>query len=193
MAERTVRTDIIIAIHPKHVSNIVSRVKDHEYRKYLIPSSVLRIWIYETSPASAIKYVAQISPGKRPGEITNSLGLRNAEFNEGKLEHIVKYAYEIQNLLATPSPWTLQDLKAKGWLNGPPQKYCYVKESMMAALHNISLVKVFDSLTSPDVCDRDLGEVPGNNCGSSDERLLETKVVKSEGRCLAFILSGYSS
>jgi predicted transcriptional regulator len=147
MAEHTVKTDIIISIHPKHVSNIFSRVKDHEYRNYLIPSSVQRIWIYERSPTSAIKYVAQISQGKRPGEIINAKGLLNAEFNEGKLEDTAKYAYEILDLHATPYPWTLQELKAKGWLNDPPQKYCYIRESMMAALRDIALTELLVTLT----------------------------------------------
>lgn len=172
MAERTVKTDIIIAIHPKHVLNIVSRVKDHEYRNYLIPSSVRRIWIYETSPTSAIKYVAQISPGKRPGQVTNPLGLLNTEFNEGKLEHSSKYAYEILDLQAIPDPWTLQNLKDKGWLNGPPQKYCYVKESMIAAFRDMTMTKVFDTrIPDADVVEAGSPSKPtsGNVCEGSED------------------------
>ena len=148
MAGDTVKTDIIISIHPKHVANIASRLKDHEFRNYLLPGSVKRMWIYETSPTQAIKYVARISPGKRPGEITNIQGLNNASFNERKLEGS-KFAYEILELHATPAPWTLQELKARGWLNGPPQKYCYVKESMIDTLKGIELVKVFGTTALP--------------------------------------------
>jgi predicted transcriptional regulator len=171
MAGNTAKTDIIISIHPKHVANIASRLKDHEFRNYLLPSSVQRMWIYETSPTQAIKYVAQISPGKRPGEITNTRGLNNAAFNEGKLEDS-KFAYAILELHATPAPWTLQDLKAKGWLNGPPQKYCYVKESMIDALKGIELVKIFGTTSLPPVEMEETGNSEQAAC----------KAVKGESR-----------
>ncbi|KAH7019759.1 hypothetical protein EDB80DRAFT_207245 [Ilyonectria destructans] len=146
MALQVCKSDIIIAIHPKHVANIVSRIKNHEFRKYLLPAEVRRLWIYETSPASSVKYVATISAGKRPGEIHDSTGLRNDEFDEGRLEHRVKYAYEIHKLEALAAPISLSDLKRNGWLNGPPQKYCYVKQSMRQALSVTPLTLVFDSI-----------------------------------------------
>lgn len=142
MASNRGRTDIIIAIQPQHVANIISRVKDHEFRKYLIPQSVRRFWIYETSPASAIKYVAEVSAGKRPGEITNVNGLRNLDFNEGKFE--AKFAYEIIRLVKLDACITLDDLKTREWLNGPPQKYCYVKQEMKDALRTVSTTTIFD-------------------------------------------------
>lgn len=37
------RTDIFISIHPRHVANIVARVKNHEFRKYLLPPDVCRL------------------------------------------------------------------------------------------------------------------------------------------------------
>jgi hypothetical protein len=167
MAGDTIKTDIIISIHPKHVANIASRLKDHEFRNYLLPSSVQRMWIYETSPTQAIKYVARISPGKRPGETTNTRGLNNAAFNEGKLEDS-KFAYEILELHATPAPWTLQELKAKGLLNGPPQKYCYVKESMIDALKGIELVKVFGTTTLPPAEMRDTSNSEQATCEAAE-------------------------
>ncbi|KAK4168237.1 hypothetical protein QBC43DRAFT_296902 [Cladorrhinum sp. PSN259] len=137
MAPEVCKSDIIIAIHPKHVANIVSRVKNHEFRKYLLPA--------ETSPASSVKYVATISAGKRPGEIRDPNGLRNDEFDQGRLEHLVKYAYEIRRLEALTAPISLSDLKQNGWLNGPPQKYCYVKQSMRQAFNVAQTNLVFDS------------------------------------------------
>ncbi|PGH19867.1 hypothetical protein AJ80_03784 [Polytolypa hystricis UAMH7299] len=139
MAAGGVKSDIIIAVHPEHVAKIILRVKNHEFRKYLLPPHIKRLWIYETSPASAIKYVATISPGKQPGEICDSSSLRNDEFDQGMLEHLAKYAYEIQKLEALPKIITLSDLKQNGWLNGPPQKYCYVKEAMNHALSALPL------------------------------------------------------
>jgi len=137
--------DIIISIHPQHVANIVSRAKNHEFRNYLLPPSVKRLWIYETSPTSAVKYVATISHGKRPGEIRDPNGLRNDEFDRGDLEGRVKYGYEIRKLEELMSPYTLKDLKRNGWLNGAPQKYCFVKPSMDEALEAAPLRLVFDS------------------------------------------------
>jgi predicted transcriptional regulator len=148
MTAQVCKSDIIIAIHPRHIANIVSRVKNHEFRKHLLPVEVSRLWIYETSPASSVKYVATISPSKRPGEIHDPSGLRNDEFDQGKLEHLVKYAYEIRRLEALAAPVSLSDLKQNGWLNGPPQKYCYVKQAMRQALSVMSTNLLFDSTTS---------------------------------------------
>jgi hypothetical protein len=145
MADTVVKSDIVIAIHSQHVQSIVSRVKDHEYRKYLLPESVKRMWIYETSPTSAITHIAHISAGKQPGQVNNEHGLRNAEFNAGELDHLAKYAYEILDLRALPEPWTLQLLKTNGWLNGAPQKYCDVKQAMVDALEDLTLTIVFDA------------------------------------------------
>jgi hypothetical protein len=144
MALETLKTDIIISIHPQHVANIVSGAKDHEYRNYLLPHQVKRLWIYTTSPISAIQYVAEISHGKRPGSLTNEKGLKNAEFNQGKLESEAKYAYEILKLEVLAECITLNQLKANGWLGGPPQKYCYVKKPMAEALSGLQLTVVLD-------------------------------------------------
>ncbi|KAK7397759.1 hypothetical protein QQX98_012873 [Neonectria punicea] len=146
MASQVSKSDIIIAIHPRHIANIVSRIKNHEFRKYLLPAEVRRLWIYETRPASSVKYVATISAGKRPGEIQDLSGLRNDEFDEGRLEHRVKYAYEIHKLEALAAPISLSDLKRNGWLNGPPQKYCYVKPSMQQTMSDTPPTLVFDSI-----------------------------------------------
>lgn len=148
MAEPNPARDLILSIHPRHVANIVSRVKNHEFRNYLLPVSVKRLWIYETSPASAVRYVATISHGKRPGEIREPGGLRNDEFDRGDLEGRVKYAYEILKLEELDEPYTLATLKSYGWLGGAPQKYCFVKPGMAAALATASLRLLFDSIPS---------------------------------------------
>jgi len=101
----TPKTDIIISIHPKHVLNIINRSKNHEYRTYLLPATIEKIWIYQTAPISAITHVARISPGKLPGEITNLDGENNEDFNEGKLGG---YAYEILGLWEVKERWTVR-------------------------------------------------------------------------------------
>ncbi|CAH0038104.1 unnamed protein product [Clonostachys solani] len=137
------RRDIIISIHPKYVADIVSRVKNHEFRNYLLPASVKRLWIYETSPLSSIRYIATISHGKRPGEICNPDGQSNDEFDRGDLEGCAKYAYEILKLEQLPKSYSLNGLKIKGWLKGAPQKYCFLKPAMREAACTLPLQLLF--------------------------------------------------
>ena len=149
MAIATLKSDIIISIHPPHVANIVSGKKNHEFRKYLLPREVQRLWIYTTRPVSAIEYVAEISNGKQPGSITSEKGLKNKEFNQGKLAPLTKYAYEIRKLDKLAERITLKELKEKKWLNGPPQKYAYVKGPMAAALSGTRMIVVLDRRSAP--------------------------------------------
>ncbi|KAK3323883.1 hypothetical protein B0T19DRAFT_427142 [Cercophora scortea] len=152
MASTSLRSDIIISIHPQHVANIVSRVKNHEFRSYLLPSTVKRLWIYETSPASSIKFIATVSRGKRPGEIQDPNGLKNDEFDRGGGSGSgSKFAYEILKLEELPMTYSLDELKRRGWLNGAPQKYCFVKVAMDEALRAGPLRVVFDSAVAGDV------------------------------------------
>lgn len=43
-----VLTDVLLAIKPIHLANIVSRQKNHEYRNYRLRDGVTRLWLYET-------------------------------------------------------------------------------------------------------------------------------------------------
>lgn len=58
-------TDVLLAIKPVHLANIISREKNHEYRKYRLADDVTRLWLYETSEGgtgrSSITYVLVIS------------------------------------------------------------------------------------------------------------------------------------
>ena len=40
----TVKTDIVISIKTQHMENIISRVKNHEFRKYNISTNIERMW-----------------------------------------------------------------------------------------------------------------------------------------------------
>src|SRR5262245_31458970 len=103
------RSDILISIKPTHMANIASRKKTHEFRKYLIPSSVKRMWFYTTTPAQCVQYVAVISNGKKPGEISaEDISFGNDDFNSGEKES--KYGYEILHLYELRSALSLQDL-----------------------------------------------------------------------------------
>ncbi|KAI9812830.1 MAG: hypothetical protein M1826_002751 [Phylliscum demangeonii] len=139
-------TDIVLSIHPHHVANIISRTKDHEFRRYMLPWTVRRLWIYETRPVSAIRYVAIISGAKSPGQLgrDNLSGLRNAEFESGELTEagLAKFAYKILELHQLMPNLPLEEAKSMQWLKGPPQKYNFAKRQMVEDLEE-TLVKVF--------------------------------------------------
>jgi hypothetical protein len=130
MAPRTHDSDVFISLHPPHVRNIRNRTKDHEFRTWALPPSVMRIWIYETAPASKIQYMATIGPAKYPGDILDERGVGNAEFN-AKAAGSSEYAYEILDLYELANPQTLADLKKKEWLKGPPQKMAWVRPAVL--------------------------------------------------------------
>ncbi|KAF7586211.1 hypothetical protein BBP40_009290 [Aspergillus hancockii] len=120
---RTSKADILMSIKPEHMKNIAAKAKNHEYRRYLLPSTVRHIWLYTTAPISRIEYVARVSHGRTPGEVPEDGGIGNADFNAGK--KVSKYAYEILDLWRLNEPINLKLAIAKGFLKGPPQKYCW--------------------------------------------------------------------
>jgi hypothetical protein len=126
---RVARTDIFMSIKPEHINNIAARLKNHEYRGYLLPSSVHHIWFYTSAPASAIHYVARVSGGKVPGQVPEDGGLGNEDFNAGR--KVSKYGYEVLELWKLERPITLQLARAKGYLKGPPQKYNWVPQVVL--------------------------------------------------------------
>jgi hypothetical protein len=120
----------MMSIKPEHINNIVSQVKNYEYRNYLLPSTVRCIWFYTSAPAQEIRYVAAVGPGKRPGEVEEDGGLGNGDFNAGRMA--AKFGYKILELRELQQPLGLSVLKSSGYLKGPPQKYCWASQSMMA-------------------------------------------------------------
>lgn len=124
------RTDIIMSIKPEHMNNIVSQVKNHEYRNYLLPSTVRCIWLYTSAPAQEIRYIATVGPGKRPGEVEEDGGLGNGDFNTGRMA--AKFGYKILELRELQQPLSLSVIKSSGYLKGPPQKYCWAPQSIIA-------------------------------------------------------------
>lgn len=120
--------NIFMSIKQEHMTHIANGTKNHEYRRYLLPSSVQYIWFYTNSPISAIQYVARISRGKAPGEVSEDGGLGNEDFNAGKKSS--KFGYEILALWKLERPITLHQAKSRGFLKGPPQKYTYVPKQV---------------------------------------------------------------
>jgi hypothetical protein len=140
------KTDILMSIRPIHMERISTRKKTHEFRAYLLPAGVKRIWFYTSAPVQKLRYVADISQGKKPGEIAASdTGIGNQEFNDGKKKKGM-YAYEILNLWEVRKESmgiALKKLKEEGWLKGPPQKYNWAKDEMVKVLAGDELKPVF--------------------------------------------------
>ncbi|KAI0394250.1 hypothetical protein F5Y17DRAFT_268184 [Xylariaceae sp. FL0594] len=129
---QTPHSDIMVSLHPEHIAKIVNRSKNHEFRAWKIPPEVSRIWIYVTRPESQLKYMCIFGEPKAPGEIQDEKGIGNVEFNKGM--KAAKFAYEILEVYELNNPVSLDEMKAKGWVNGAPQKYTFVPPAVVGEL-----------------------------------------------------------
>ncbi|QPC76790.1 hypothetical protein HYE68_007542 [Fusarium pseudograminearum] len=126
-------SDVLLSIKPHHLTNIISREKNHEYRKYRLKDGVSRLWLYETGTdggSSSITHIAIIPPTTRhePGSVpTEPPGNGNEDFNAGRKES--KYGYPILELYELVNPVTLNEMKTR-WGMGPPQGRQYVKSDL---------------------------------------------------------------
>lgn len=135
--------DMLMSIRPEHISDIACRRKTHEFRRYLLPASVKRIWFYSTAPKERLQYIAEISAGKTPGEIDAAdTGVGNHEFNQGL--KVSKYGYEILHLYELVDPeLSLAVLKEKGLVEEPPQRHRWVKQEMLDCIDLDKQKKLF--------------------------------------------------
>ncbi|KAI1504659.1 hypothetical protein F5X99DRAFT_416390 [Biscogniauxia marginata] len=132
LGPQTPRSDIMVSLHPEHVTKIVDRTKDHEFRAWKIPPEVSRVWVYITKPVSELKYLCIFGPPKVPGEIQDERGIGNAEFNQGG--KIMKFAYEILQVYELNNPVSLVEMKNKGWVSAAPQKYAFIPPAVVGEL-----------------------------------------------------------
>ncbi|KAG4438860.1 hypothetical protein IFR05_005649 [Cadophora sp. M221] len=147
MEPRTAESDVFVSIHPAHLTNIVSGAKNHEFRNWSFALPVCRIWIYETQPTSMLKYMAEIGPAKRPGELTDANGLGNVDFN-GKAS--TWRAYEILQVYELADPRPLAQLKEDGWLKAPPSKTARVAPAVIDELMANLLPPLFSERVEPE-------------------------------------------
>lgn len=118
------------------MQQIVSRQKDHEFRRRRFPSTVTRVWFYETAPTSAITYMCEIDPPRTrtaTGTPLETNGHGNAEFNtfhpdwEG-----YDYAYRVRSCSCLRIPITLEMLKSRFGFGSAPRGMVYVTKDMAA-------------------------------------------------------------
>ncbi|KAK0120026.1 hypothetical protein ONS95_011440 [Cadophora gregata] len=131
MGPRTAESDVFVSMHPAHVTNIVSGAKNHEFRNWAFALHVRRIWIYEMKPTSMLKYMAEIGPAKKPGELADDMGLGNVDFNK---KASTWRAYEILQVYQLADPKHLPELKENGWLKAPPSKTARVAPAVIDEL-----------------------------------------------------------
>ncbi|KAJ4128867.1 hypothetical protein NW768_007389 [Fusarium equiseti] len=130
----SIKTDVLLAIKHEHLANIISRKKNHEYRKYRLKDGVCRLWFYETADgggSSSITHIAVIPPDIRhePGEVpTEPYGEGNEDFNAGV--KVSKFGYPILELYELVNPVTLNEMKAHWGFNGAPQGRQYMKPEL---------------------------------------------------------------
>ncbi|KAG7405047.1 hypothetical protein Forpe1208_v014783 [Fusarium oxysporum f. sp. rapae] len=129
-----VETDVLLAIKPEHLANIISREKNPECRKYRLKDGVSRLWIYETGSGgghSSITHIAVIPPDTRhePGSApTEPFGIGNEDFNAGLKES--KYAYPILELYELVNPVTFNEMKTRWSMGGAPMGWQYVASNL---------------------------------------------------------------
>lgn len=119
MAPRSFDSDIFVTLHPSAMADIVSRLKDHDFRVYRFGSQVVRMWIYEAQPVRMLRYMACIGPAKLPGQIENLDGKGNQQFNAKRQSR--NFAYEILSLYELASPLSLAQLRERSWLDTVPR------------------------------------------------------------------------
>lgn len=86
-------SDVVVYIKPEFIPAILDRSKNHEYRKYRLDRSVQRLWLFENAPTSAITTVLDIGFAKSPGEVNDSSGMGNDDFDKGLKQS--KFGYPI--------------------------------------------------------------------------------------------------
>jgi hypothetical protein len=114
-------TDIVLYIKPEHMDRIANGTKNHDYRKYELPSTIKRIWFHENLPTDAITFMAVTASAKRPGEVKDPTGIGNDDFDKGLKES--KFGYPILELYQFSNPLTRKILRGRYGLIPPLMHY----------------------------------------------------------------------
>lgn len=126
------------------MQQIVLRLKNHEFRKRLYPSSIRRIWFYETAPIPIITYICEIGPtcvrtrpaqgpaqSSVPAPVLADDGIGNNEFNEYQPDwEGYDYAYPIISCWRIREPISLGRMKERYGLGGAPRGMVCVPQRM---------------------------------------------------------------
>jgi len=96
------------------MSKIANQTKNHDYHKYELPYTVhqhCHLWFFETDPVDAITFMTTTGPSKKPGEVNDSSGIGNDDFDTGIKGY--KFGYPIIQLYQFTDPLDHKTLKGK--------------------------------------------------------------------------------
>jgi len=131
---------IFISIKPKYLRLIEVGEKTYEFRNYYPKEKIDILYVYETSPTCALKYIIHIGKIIKVPDRIKETGIGNAEFNVGNK---TKYAYKIKNIYILEKPILLKELKEK-YSFTPPQAYAYDTKYplLLETIRSQSLIKI---------------------------------------------------
>ncbi|KAL2115996.1 hypothetical protein VTJ04DRAFT_10251 [Mycothermus thermophilus] len=132
LGPQTDRSDILVAMQPDIVAEIVDGVRIYDFRNYRFPPQVSRCWIYETDPVNEIRYMATLGPAQEPGQIADNTGKGNVEFNAGTSGF--QFAHELKQVYVLNNPVPREDMPDNGLGDGPPPRYRYVPPAIVGQL-----------------------------------------------------------
>lgn len=118
--------------HP-FMGQMVSGVKNYEFRRYRMSHMVSHVYFYILAPISAIRYVASIKTvhSRRLDGPIPETGVGNREFNEGAAQWKgYEFAYEITGVWELLKEISLQELKDNYGLKGAPRGLVYAPEKL---------------------------------------------------------------
>lgn len=113
---------IYLSIKPEFTKKIETGQKTYEFRKYYPKEKIDILYVYETVPTCALKYIIEISDVIEYPQKIKKTGYGNKEFNAGLKKS--KYAYEIKHVDILEQPIPLNVLKKEYGFTAP-QSYAY--------------------------------------------------------------------
>lgn len=113
---------IYLSIKPEFTKRIETGEKNYEFRKYYPKQKIDTLYVYETVPTCALKYIIELGDIiEYPNKILKE-GYGNSDFNNGLKKS--KYAYEIKHVDILENPIKLSQLRYE-YNFIPPQGYAY--------------------------------------------------------------------
>lgn len=113
---------IYLSIKPEFTKKIETGEKNYEFRKYYPKQKIDILYVYETVPTCALKYIIELGNiVEYPNKILKD-GYGNLDFNNGLKKS--KYAYEIKHVYILEEPINLSKLREE-YNFVPPQGYSY--------------------------------------------------------------------
>ncbi len=132
---------IYISIKPQFTKLIETKEKNYEFRKYIPKEEIDTLFVYESSPTSALKYIIKLDEIiEYPTKILEP-GYGNEDFNNGLKKS--KYAYKIKQVYMLEKPIKLEVLKQKHGFSAPQSyAYCNRYQKLTDDLLKVNLIEL---------------------------------------------------